>query len=84
MMSHEICDEMKKIREELTNRNIEWSDCSEIYKVNGGYDSFDGEEGNEGLLEIMIGNFEPIGWLKAENCLKLIDDILKGVTKNEN
>ena len=105
-MSHEICEEMKKLREELTKRQIEWSDWSEVYKVNpedqgeyidrtkifvkgeeisiingfgtyGGYDSFDGESGNDGLLELMVGNFEPIGWLKADKCLELIEKFLK-------
>ncbi len=97
-----VCDEMKKLRQMLDEKNIPWHDASEIMsedkewpvwicrthiEYNGhkisvvnGFGTYGGwyganpgttENENMGLLEIMIDDIEPVGWLKAEDIIKV-------------
>lgn len=103
-----VCEEMKKLRQMLDEKNIQWEDDSEVlsvrtefpiwtcrtifeYKnlkisvINGfctyggwhGLNSGTTEKENMGLLEIMIGDKTPIGWLKAEDIIKVIEEVEK-------
>lgn len=100
-----VCEEMKKLRKMLDEKNISWHDASEImseikewpmwicrthfeYKgmeisvINGfgTYGGWDGanpgmtEDKNMGLLEIMIEDNEPVGWLKAEDIMEILGE----------
>ena len=96
-----VCEEMKKLRQMLDEKNIPWHDASEIMsedkewpmwicrthiEYNGhkisvvnGFGTYGGwfganpgmsEDENMGLLEVMIDDIEPVGWLKAEDIIK--------------
>ena len=96
-----VCEEMKKLRQMLDEKNIPWHDASEImsedkewpmwicrthFEYNGlkfsvvnGFGTYGGwyganpgmtEDENMGLLEIMIEDSDPVGWLKAEDIIK--------------
>ena len=100
-----VCDEMKKLRQMLDEKNIPWHDASEVmsedkewpmwicrthfeYKgmkisVVNGFGTYGGwfganpgttEEENMGLLEIMIEDNEPVGWLKAEDIMEILGE----------
>lgn len=97
-----VCEEMKKLRQMLDEKNIPWHDASEIMsedkdwpmwicrthiEYNGhkisvvnGFGTYGGwfganpgttEKENMGLLEVMIDDIEPVGWLKAEDIIKV-------------
>ena len=97
-----VCDEMKKLRQMLDEKNITWHDASDVMseskewpmwicrthiEYNGhkisvvnGFGTYGGwyganpgttENENMGLLEIMIDDIEPVGWLKAEDIIKV-------------
>lgn len=108
-----MCEEMKKLRQLLDERGIEWTDASSItpdaviqkcikcgiskytadctiyrthfdagghlfsviygYGTYGGYDSFDGSDPE--LLECMINNEDPTGYMTAEDVLDVVDNI---------
>ena len=112
-----MCDEMRKLRQKLTERSIEWTDESSLnsdadiekkrrvlpdipesyldtsmfrtrfifkgknwsvingYGSYGGYDPFKSE--NEGLLELMIDENDPTGWLTAEQVIEMIYNLEK-------
>lgn len=100
-----VCDEMKKLRQMLDEKNISWHDASDImskskewpvwicrthFEYNGlkfsvvnGFGTYGGwaganpgmeEDKNMGLLEIMIEDNEPVGWLKAEDIMKILGE----------
>lgn len=108
-----MCEEMKKLRQLLDKRGIEWTDASSItpdafiqkcieygiseysadctiyrthfdvdgnafsviygYGTYGGYDSFDGSDLE--LLECMINDGDPTGYMTAEDVLYAVDNI---------
>lgn len=109
----ELCAEMKKLRKQLTERNIEWKDVSIIcpeslietminefgqprqycdttifrthfsykgkhYSVINGFGTYGGfepiENKNYGLLECMYADNVPIGWLTADDIIKIIEE----------
>lgn len=111
----ELCKEMKKLRQSLTEKGIEWHDASTIYSeelienlikitgqerqwfdctiyrthfdINGvhysvinGYGTWGGfepcENKNHGLLECMVGDNDPIGWLSADDVINKIEGIV--------
>lgn len=98
-----VCDEMKKLRQMLDEKNIPWHDASDVmsgskewpmwicrthFEYNGlkfsvvnGFGTYGGwyganpgmtEDKNMGLLEIVIEDNEPVGWLKAEDIMKIL------------
>lgn len=98
-----VCDEMKKLRQMLDEKNIPWHDASDVMSeskdwpmwicrthfeyegvkisVVNGFGTYGGwyganpgmtEDKNMGLLEIMIEDNEPVGWLKAEDIMKIL------------
>ena len=92
-----VCQEMKKLRDILGERDIPWEDKSVDYPsvrdlwicrthfsfknrfvsvINGAgtYGGFCIEErANEGLLEMMVGNNEPMGHLTADEVFALLE-----------
>lgn len=98
----EVCEEMQKLRNLLDEKNIQWIDNSEDFKVSnnhltmwicrtqfiykahailvingmgtyGGWGGANLSEVNLGLLEIMIDENKPFGWLNAEECMELLE-----------
>lgn len=100
-----VCEEMKKLRKMLDEKEIEWKDNSEVmseskewpmwicrmhfeykdikFSVINGFGTYGGwyganpgisEEENMGLLELMIEDNEPVGWLKAENIMEILGE----------
>lgn len=100
-----VCDEMKKLRQMLDEKNIPWHDASDIMSeskewpvwicrthfefkglkvsVVNGFGTYGGwyganpgmtEDKNMGLLEIMIEDSEPVGYLKAENIMEILGE----------
>lgn len=80
-----MCEEMKKLREMLDNRNIYWEDKSNKglqiirthFYVEGIFCSviwgFGTYGFKDGLLEFMVDKIEPIGNLTALNVISIID-----------
>jgi hypothetical protein len=67
---------------------LDWWICRTHFWVNGyhfsvinGHGSYGGymlnDEKNQGLLEMMIGNHEPTGYMTADDCIKEIKNYLK-------
>ncbi len=100
-----VCEEMKKLRKMLDEKEIEWKDNSEViskseewpiwycrthfefkglkFSVMNGFGTYGGwfganpgmtEDKNMGLLELMIEDNEPVGWLKAENIMEILGE----------
>lgn len=85
-----ICEEMLKLRDWLNENGIGWEDVSDewisrthfvvndcFFSVVHGRGTYGGVScfGKDyGLLECMIGNHEPIGYLTAEDVIEMIKE----------
>lgn len=88
-----VCEEMKKLRQMLDEKNIPWHDASDVmsgskdwpmwicrthFEYNGlkisvvnGFGTYGGWDGaNSGMTE----DNEPVGWLKAEDIMKILGE----------
>lgn len=76
------CEEMTKLRDYLNAKGIKWQDRSDDsicrtwfylkgmrHSVVNGYGTYGGESG---LLEMMISNHEPDGWLTADKIIEVL------------
>ena len=79
-------DEMRKLREYLNAKGIKWQDVSDDgdypitrthfkvkrqrWSVIFGFGTYGSQHG---LLELMIGNNDPAGWLTADDVIKRIE-----------
>ena len=76
------CEEMQQLRTYLDDRKVKWFDRSDTVICRTHFDTPKGKvsviNGNEtyggidGLLEMMIGNNAPVGWLAAKDVIKLL------------
>ena len=92
--SEQVMNEMEKLRKLLDSMGIKWRDLSSIYPhkqysiyrtkftVNGvkysvvyGACTYGGEYG---MLEMMVGDADPTGWLTAEDIIGVIQEKIMG------
>lgn len=85
-----MCEEMVKLRGYLDANGIEWVDksdcyCLMIYRTHFSYKNhkisviygFDTYGGKCGLLEMMVDEEEPIGYLKCNDVVEIIKTMIK-------